>query len=130
MGIAAEYTAANYSISRSMQDEYALLSYQRSRNAHDGGFYREEIVPLGELEMDEAFLKKRPIEAIISRANRFSTPAPERLQQPTAAAYQTERPLSLYWKKKKRHLSAISQCSGLSEALSAGFTRTIRPRHR
>ncbi|MFH0345033.1 acetyl-CoA C-acyltransferase [Bacillus vallismortis] len=69
MGIAAEYTAARYSISRKKQDEYALLSHQRSRNAHDGGFYRQEIVPLGELEMvDEAFLKKRPIEAIISRA--------------------------------------------------------------
>ncbi len=68
MGIAAEYTAARYSISRSMQDEYALLSHQRSRNAHDEGFYREEIVALGELEMDEAFLKTRPIEAIIPRA--------------------------------------------------------------
>lgn len=68
MGIAAEYTAARYSISRSMQDEYALLSHQRSRNAHDEGFYREEIVALGELETDEAFLKTRPIEAIIPRA--------------------------------------------------------------
>lgn len=61
-------TAARYSISRNMQDEYALLSHQRSRNAHDGGFYREEIVPLGELETDEAFLKTRPIKAIIPRA--------------------------------------------------------------
>lgn len=68
MGIAAEYTAARYSISRSMQDEYALLSHQRSRNAHDEGFYREEVVALGELETDEAFLKTRPIEAIIPRA--------------------------------------------------------------
>ncbi|PNB48254.1 acetyl-CoA C-acyltransferase, partial [Pseudomonas sp. GW456-E7] len=68
MGIAAEYTAARYSISRKKQDEYALLSHQRSRNAHDKGFYRQEIVPLGELERDEAFLKRRPIEAIISRA--------------------------------------------------------------
>ncbi|MCW0119565.1 acetyl-CoA C-acyltransferase [Bacillus subtilis] len=68
MGIAAEYTAARYSISRSMQDEYALLSHQRSRNAHEEGFYREEVVALGELETDEAFLKTRPIEAIIPRA--------------------------------------------------------------
>ncbi|MGF7533819.1 acetyl-CoA C-acyltransferase [Bacillus mexicanus] len=68
MGLAAEYTAARYSISRSMQDEYALLSHERSRNAHDREFYSEEIVPLGELETDEAFLKKRPIEALISRA--------------------------------------------------------------
>ncbi len=68
MGLTAEYTAARYSISRSMQDEYALLSHERSRNAHDREFYSEEIVPLGELETDEAFLKKRPIEALISRA--------------------------------------------------------------
>lgn len=68
MGMAAEYTAARYAIPRNMQDEYTLLSYQRSWSAHTEGLYREEIVPLGELETDEAFLKRRPMESIISRA--------------------------------------------------------------
>ncbi|MGK9265226.1 acetyl-CoA C-acyltransferase [Bacillus inaquosorum] len=68
MGIAAEYTAARYSISRKKQDEYALLSHQRSRSAYDAGYYREEIVPLGDLKTDEAFVKKRRMEAIVSRA--------------------------------------------------------------
>ncbi|QHS11149.1 acetyl-CoA C-acyltransferase [Sinimarinibacterium sp. NLF-5-8] len=42
----AEVVAARYGISRAQQDEYALLSQQRTAAAQDAGKFDDEIVPL------------------------------------------------------------------------------------
>ena len=68
MGIAAEYTAQAYGVTRKMQDEYALLSYERSVKAHEDGLYRPEILPCHGFAADENMLKKRNMEPLISRA--------------------------------------------------------------
>jgi acetyl-CoA acetyltransferase family protein len=46
MGGTAENLADRYSIARTEQDEYALLSQQRAARASDSGFFRDEIVPV------------------------------------------------------------------------------------
>jgi acetyl-CoA acyltransferase len=46
MGLTAEHVAAEYSISRTMQDEFALRSHQRAAAAVDEGKFKEEIVPV------------------------------------------------------------------------------------
>ncbi|MED3662018.1 acetyl-CoA C-acyltransferase [Ureibacillus sp. FSL K6-8385] len=68
MGVAAEYVAEKFRITREMQDEYALLSWKRSREAFELGFHEEEILPIGDLEQDEVWRRKRNIEKIIKRA--------------------------------------------------------------
>lgn len=45
-GICAETCAKNLAISREEQDDYAVLSYQRSRDAAKRGVFRQEIVPV------------------------------------------------------------------------------------
>ncbi len=42
----AEIVSARYQVSRALQDEYALLSQQRTHQAQQAGLLREEIVPL------------------------------------------------------------------------------------
>ncbi|KAI1826459.1 acetyl-CoA c-acyltransferase [Xylaria intraflava] len=46
MGICAETTAKKYSISREMQDEYAILSYERAQSAWKNKAFADEIVPV------------------------------------------------------------------------------------
>ncbi len=46
MGETAEVVAKRYRISRRSQDEYALLSQQRTARAQQEGFFRNEIAPL------------------------------------------------------------------------------------
>jgi acetyl-CoA C-acetyltransferase len=46
MGSCAEILASEYHISRDEQDEYARRSYRLAREAMDGGFFREQIVPV------------------------------------------------------------------------------------
>ncbi|HWY55106.1 MAG TPA: thiolase family protein [Terriglobales bacterium] len=46
MGETAEVVAKRYKISRHVQDEYALLSQQRTARAQQEGFFQEEIAPL------------------------------------------------------------------------------------
>ncbi|MTD28849.1 acetyl-CoA C-acetyltransferase [Erwinia sorbitola] len=46
MGVTAENVAERYNISRSMQDEFALLSHQRALKAQAAGLFSEEIVPV------------------------------------------------------------------------------------
>jgi len=66
MGLTAERVAAQYGVTRSAQDEFALRSQQRAAAAMDGGKFRDEIVavaldqsggadgvPAGKLEVDE-----------------------------------------------------------------------------
>lgn len=66
MGLTAERVAAQYGVTRSAQDEFALRSQQRAAAALDSGKFRDEIVavaldqsggadgvPAGKLEVDE-----------------------------------------------------------------------------
>ncbi|KAA3614613.1 MAG: thiolase family protein [Calditrichaeota bacterium] len=46
MGETAEVLAKEYSITREMQDEFALLSHQRATQATDLGKLREELIPV------------------------------------------------------------------------------------
>jgi acetyl-CoA acetyltransferase family protein len=46
MGVTAEVVAKRYKISREAQDEYSLLSQQRTAAAQDRGFFNEEIAPM------------------------------------------------------------------------------------
>lgn len=46
MGETAEIVARRYKISRQVQDEYSLLSQQRTARAQQKGFFQDEIVPI------------------------------------------------------------------------------------
>jgi acetyl-CoA acyltransferase len=61
MGVTAEVVAKRYSISRDVQDEYALLSQQRTARAHREGFFYSEIAPI---RVTRAVLDKKTGEVI------------------------------------------------------------------
>ncbi len=46
MGITAENLAESHSISREEQDEFALTSHQRAKEAIDAGMFEDEVVPV------------------------------------------------------------------------------------
>jgi acetyl-CoA acyltransferase len=46
MGDTAEVVAKRYKISRQAQDEYSLLSQQRTARAQQDGFFKEELAPM------------------------------------------------------------------------------------
>ncbi len=46
MGVSADQTAAECSISREMQDEYAINSYKKAAKASESGRFRHEIAPI------------------------------------------------------------------------------------
>lgn len=68
MGIAAEYVAEKYKIAKEMQDEYALLSYKRSWDAYDKGYFSQEIIQIGDVHQDEELSKRRNMELLLNRA--------------------------------------------------------------
>jgi acetyl-CoA acyltransferase len=61
MGDTAEIVAKRYQISRQLQDEYALLSQQRTARAQREGFFQEEIAPM---RVARAILDKKTNEVI------------------------------------------------------------------
>lgn len=68
MGLAAEYVAQKYGITRAKQDEYARISYTRTYEALQNGSLKEEIFPLFGIDRDEALTRKPPSERLFSRA--------------------------------------------------------------
>lgn len=68
MGVAAEYVAEKYGITKMEQDEYAQISFNRSWSAYDNGQFKQEIIPVAEKDHDEEFLRRRNIEALLKRA--------------------------------------------------------------
>jgi acetyl-CoA acetyltransferase family protein len=46
MGDTAEVVAKRYGVSRQVQDEYSLLSQQRTARAQQEGFFKEELAPM------------------------------------------------------------------------------------
>ena len=61
MGVTAEVVAKRYKVSREVQDEYALLSQQRTARAQREGFFASEIAPI---QVTRAVLDKKTGEAI------------------------------------------------------------------
>src|SRR5919197_3657597 len=61
MGDTAEVVAKRYKISRQVQDEYALLSQQRTARAQQDGFLKEELAPM---HVTRAVLDKKTGEKI------------------------------------------------------------------
>ena len=53
MGETGENVAERYGISREDQDEFALRSQQRWKHAHAAGRFEDEIVPVGDVAVDE-----------------------------------------------------------------------------
>ncbi|WP_299089440.1 acetyl-CoA C-acyltransferase [uncultured Metabacillus sp.] len=68
MGAAAENVASKYGITRKLQDEYTLLSYERSIHAFKHSLFSQEILAVNEYNQDEEFLKERNIEKLVRRA--------------------------------------------------------------
>lgn len=60
MGTFAEDTAQHYQFTRAAQDEYALASLSRALAAIQGGRFKSEIVPVGDVVDDEQPAKARP----------------------------------------------------------------------
>jgi acetyl-CoA acetyltransferase family protein len=53
MGETGENVAARFSVSREDQDAFALRSHQRWAAAHEAGRFADEIVPVGDVTVDE-----------------------------------------------------------------------------
>ncbi|EZH66315.1 acetyl-CoA acetyltransferase [Bacillaceae bacterium JMAK1] len=53
MGITAENLAEKYEISRSEQDEFSARSQERMVTAIEQGYFKEQIVPIGDFDTDE-----------------------------------------------------------------------------
>jgi acetyl-CoA C-acetyltransferase len=68
MGVAAEYVAEKFAISKEMQDEYALLSYKRSWEAYEKGYFTQEVIPIGDFHQDEELFRERKMEVLLKRA--------------------------------------------------------------
>ena len=60
MGTFAEDTAQHFQFTRDMQDEFALASLDRARQAIGGGRFRSEIVAVGDVADDEQPGKAKP----------------------------------------------------------------------
>lgn len=68
MGVAAEFVAREYGITKDRQDEYALLSYERSWDAHNKGLFDQEILAVDKWNRDEEFFRDRNMKALLKRA--------------------------------------------------------------
>lgn len=72
MGIGAENVAETYGITREMQDEYALLSYQRSIDSLVKGNFSSELVDIeGIPPKDEAIHPKMNYERMLKRLSPY-----------------------------------------------------------
>ncbi|MCQ6276818.1 acetyl-CoA C-acyltransferase [Bacillus sp. V3B] len=68
MGVAAEYVAEKYGITRQMQDEYALLSYKRAIDSLNKDYYSEELVKITDVPLqDESLNPKLNYERMLNR---------------------------------------------------------------
>ncbi len=68
MGDTAEVVAKRYKISRESQDEYSLLSQQRTARAQAEGFFKEEIAPM---EVVRGIIDKKTGE-VVSREDHYA----------------------------------------------------------
>ena len=61
MGVTAEVVAKRYNVSRLAQDEYSLLSQQRTARGQEQGFFDDEIAPM---KVNRAVLDKKTGEVV------------------------------------------------------------------
>ncbi|PEK49544.1 acetyl-CoA C-acyltransferase [Bacillus toyonensis] len=66
MGVAAEFVAERYNITREMQDEYACLSYKRTLKVLENGYIQDEVLSLNGL-LDEVIKREMQYERMIKR---------------------------------------------------------------
>jgi acetyl-CoA C-acetyltransferase len=62
----ASFVSRELGITREEQDEWALRSQQRAVNAIDNGLFAEEIVPVGDVSVDEAPRRDSTLEKLAS----------------------------------------------------------------
>jgi acetyl-CoA C-acetyltransferase len=62
----ASFVSRELGITREEQDEWALRSQQRAVNAIDNGLFAEEIVPVGDVSVDEAPRRDSSLEKLAS----------------------------------------------------------------
>ncbi|MDQ3668992.1 MAG: acetyl-CoA C-acetyltransferase [Actinomycetota bacterium] len=62
----ASFVSRELGISREDQDAWALRSHQRAVNAIDGGLFRDEVVAVGELSVDEGPRRDTSLEKLSS----------------------------------------------------------------
>ena len=62
----ASFVSRELGITREEQDEWALRSQQRAVNAIDNGLFAEEIVPVGDVAVDEAPRRDSTLEKLAS----------------------------------------------------------------
>jgi acetyl-CoA C-acetyltransferase len=66
MGHYAEKTASKYNLSRKMQDDFALKSYENAKHAMENGYFANQMVPVTigkdgkQADQDEPILNARP----------------------------------------------------------------------
>jgi len=63
-GISAEMIASKWGLSRQQLDEIALASHERAAAATDAGHFAEEIVPVGEVTLDEGIRRESTLEKL------------------------------------------------------------------
>jgi len=68
MGVAAEYVAKKFQITRDEQDAFANLSYQRTWEGFEKGMFKPEILPIEGHFIDEELLRKRDMKRILPRS--------------------------------------------------------------
>ncbi len=73
MGETAEVVARRYGITREAQDEYALISQQRTARAQQNGFFDGELAPLGVATKDECNRPETTLEALAKLPPVFDT---------------------------------------------------------
>ncbi|HXD74036.1 MAG TPA: thiolase family protein, partial [Vicinamibacterales bacterium] len=73
MGETAEVVAKRYGISRDAQDEYALVSQQRTARAQKEGFFDGELAPFGAVVKDECNRPETTIDALAKLPPVFDT---------------------------------------------------------
>jgi len=68
MGVAAEYVAEKYGITRQMQDDYARLSYQRAIHSFKNDYFTDELVHIAGIPLkDEALNPKLNYDRMLRR---------------------------------------------------------------
>ncbi|MGM5631494.1 acetyl-CoA C-acyltransferase [Apibacter raozihei] len=82
MGMFADACATEYNFTREEQDEFAIASYTRSKNAWDNGCFNEEVIPVTVPQK-----KKEPV--IVSEDEEYKNVNFEKLKQ-LSAAFQKE----------------------------------------
>src|ERR1700759_3350863 len=65
-GISAELIAQEWSLTREELDAYSLESHRRAAAAIDGGKFAREVVPFGDVSVDEAVRRDTSLEALAS----------------------------------------------------------------